>query len=474
MIVKIINIISWIIFVYFVLICIQYIFLIIVSFFRILHYNREDRTGFPFEESQAIPISIIIPAYNEENTICDTIQSLLSLSYPKFEIVVVNDGSQDHTLKYIIDEYKLRRVDILPHGTIPTERIKAVYSSYKYNNLLLVDKYNGGGKADALNVGINIASHQLFCSIDADSVIEKHALLRMVKPFMMKEEVVAVGGLVRVANGCDIVNGEVKAIHLTSNRLVRYQIIEYLRAFLSNRIGMEKFNCLVIISGAFGLFRKDIVEKIGGYKNTIGEDMEITLRIHRYLRKSHQRYCIDFIPNAECWSQVPSDFRSIRMQRIRWQIGLIDSLWIHRAMFLNPLYGSVGLFAMPYYWFFEMTSPLFEFLGYFIFILLLFTGAVSYIVGIVFLMALMFGFFFSVSSIIMEEFSNQRYSKISEIVALILYSILDQFWYRPMQAFFRLQAFFIRPSRRQRWGNIRRRTFADDFEKQQTKGTIKG
>ncbi len=466
MLVKIFNIVSWIVFVYFILICIQYVFLIVVSFSRILHYNREDRTGFPFEESQAMPISIIIPAYNEENTICETIQSLLSLSYPKFEIVVVNDGSRDHTLKYVIDEYQLRRVDILPHGTIPTERIKAVYSSYKYNNLLLVDKYNGG-KADALNAGINISSHPLFCSIDADSVIEKNALMRMVKPFMLKEDVVAVGGIVRVANGCDIVNGEVKSIHLPSNRLVRYQIIEYLRAFLSNRIGMEKFNCLAIISGAFGLFRKDIVEKIGGYENTIGEDMEITLRIHRYLRKNHVRYFIDFIPNAECWSQVPNDFRSLRMQRIRWQIGLIDSLWIHRAMFFNPLYGSVGLFAMPYYWFFEMASPLFEFLGYLIFILLLFSGAVSYIVGIVFLMALMFGFFFSVSSIIMEEFSYQRYSKISEIAALILYSIFDQFWYRPMQAFFRLQAFFIRPSRRQQWGHIRRRTFAEDFEKQQ-------
>ncbi len=461
MLVSIFNVISWIVFVYFILICVQYIVLITISFFRLIHFNIEERTGFPFKESHAMPISIIIPAYNEENTICDTVHSLLSLAYPKYEIIIVNDGSKDHTLKFIIDEFQLRRVDIQPHGSIETERVKAVYSSYRYNKILLVDKYNGG-KADALNTGINMSSNPLFCSIDADSVIEKNALMRMVKPFLLKEDVVAVGGIVRVANGCDIEQGEVKKINLPSNRLVRYQIIEYLRAFLSNRISMEKFNCLAIISGAFGLFRKDIVERIGGYKNTIGEDMEITLRIHEFLRRKRVRYLIDFVPNAECWSQVPSDFKSLHSQRLRWQIGLIDSLWLHKRMLFNPRYGSVGLFAIPYYWFFEMISPLIEFLGYLIFLLLFVSGAISYMFGLVFFMALLFGFFFSVSSIIMEELSYQRYNKVSEIAALILYSIFDQFWYRPMQAFFRLEAFFIRPSKRKQWGTIKRRTFEED------------
>ncbi|MCK5848788.1 MAG: glycosyltransferase family 2 protein [Caldisericia bacterium] len=458
MLVKVFDTLSTVIFVYFILICIQYIFLIIISFSRLLHFNREEKTGFPFKEVHATPISILIPAYNEETTICDTIKSLLAINYPKYEIVIVNDGSKDHTLKYIIDEFMLRRIDITSTGKIETEKIKAVYSSYAHPNILLVDKYNGG-KADSLNAGINISRYPLFCSIDADSVIEKDSLIRMIKPFLLNENVVAVGGIVRVANGCEIVEGEVKKIKLPTNRLVRYQIIEYLRAFLSNRISMEKFNCLIIISGAFGLFKKDIVQKLDGYRKTIGEDMEITLRIHEYLRRNKIKYAIDFIPNAECWSQVPSDFKSLHSQRLRWQIGLIDSLMTHKNMLFNPRYGSVGLFAVPYYWFFEMISPVIEFTGYVIFIFMFLAGAISYMFGVVFLMALLFGFFFSVSSILMEELSYQRYNKVSEIASLILYSLFDQFWYRPMQAFFRLQAFFTTAKRKKSWGTIKRTAF---------------
>jgi cellulose synthase/poly-beta-1,6-N-acetylglucosamine synthase-like glycosyltransferase len=225
---------------------------------------------------------------------------------------------------------------------------------------------------------------------------------------------------------------------------------------------MEKFNCLVIISGAFGLFRKDIVQKLDGYRKTIGEDMEITLRIHEYLRRNRVKYSIDFIPNAECWSQVPSDFKSLRSQRVRWQIGLIESLMAHKNMLFNPRYGSVGMFAIPYYWFFEMISPVIEFTGYVIFIFMFLAGAVSYMFGMVFLMALLFGFFFSVSSILMEELSYQRYNKVGEIASLILYSLFDQFWYRPMQAFFRLQAIFTKKKKRGNWGTIKRTTFEED------------
>ncbi|MGY0374743.1 glycosyltransferase family 2 protein [Clostridium sp. JNZ J1-5] len=460
-VVDIISIYSRIILIYFFVISIFYIILILVSSRELRDFIKIINNDVTIISNYTKPISIVVPAYNEEETIIDNITSLLDLNYPEFEIIVVNDGSKDNTLKKIIDHFKLRKIDVDINMQINCNKIKNVYGSFIIPNLVVVDKENGG-KSDALNAGINVSRYPLFCGIDADCIIEKNALLRIVKPFLKYEETVAVGGIVRIANGCNIKNGKLLEAKLPGEAIVRFQIIEYFRAFLTSRIGWDKINALLIISGAFGVFKKSAVVKVGGYSRTIGEDMELTLKIHEYFRKNKIKYKIDFTSDAVCWTQAPSKIKGLKTQRIRWHRGLTDSILRHKKMIFNPKYGTVGLLSMPYFLLVEMLGPVVEIIGYIMLIISILTGTLSNFFIFVFLMAYLYGILFSLSAILLEQFSYKRYNNIREITKLVIYTFFEQFIYRQITVWWRVKSFFNFKKGSKQWGTIKRSSFTKE------------
>lgn len=456
--INVINIISIIIIGYFFSVSLLYIILIILSSRRLRQFINIINNDITIVSNYTKPISIIVPAYNEQETIIDNIKSLLDLNYPIYEIVLVNDGSKDETLSRVIECFNLRKIDLEINMQIPCNEIKGTYGSFDIPNLVVVDKVNGG-KSDALNAGINISRYPLFCGIDADCIIEKNALLRIVKPFLKNDETIAVGGIVRIANGCEIKSGNLINAKLPRKLIVVFQILEYFRAFLTSRIGWEKINALLIISGAFGVFKKSAVIEVGGYSKTIGEDMELTLRLHEYFRKNKRDYKIDFTSDAVCWTQAPDTIKGMSNQRIRWHRGLIDSLLKHKRMLFNPKYGVVGMLSMPYFVFVEMLGPVIETVGYIILIITIVTGNLSEFFLVVFLMAYLYGLLFSLTAILFEQFSYKRYNNVFEITKLIILSFLEQLSYRQLTVFWRIRAFFNYKRGSKNWGTIKRKGF---------------
>ena len=373
-----------------------------------------------------------IVAMGEEATIIDNVNSLLELSYPEFEIIVVNDGSKDSTLLKMIEHFKLRKIDAEINIQVECNKINGVYGSFEIPHLVVVDKKNGG-KSDALNAGINVSRYPLFCGIDADCIIEKDALLRIVKPFLKNEKTIAAGGIVRIANGCTIRDGKLIKAGLPRQAIVIFQIVEYFRAFLTSRIGWERINTLLIISGTFGVFKKSAVVKVGGYSKTIGEDMELTLKMHEYFRKNKIPYKIDFASDAVCWTQAPDTLKGLKTQHR----GLTDSLLRHKNMLFNPRYGTVGLLSIPYFLFVEMLGPVIEVFGYVMLFALVVTGHLSKFFIFVFLMAFSYGILFSFCAILFEQFSYKRYSNVKEVTKLAVYSLFEQFLYRQMTVWWR-------------------------------------
>lgn len=456
-----IAIYSQIIFVYFFGISLFYVFLILISLGKLREFVKIINNDVTIISNYTKPISVVVPAYNEAATIIDNIISLLDLNYPEFEIIVVNDGSTDQTLVKTIEYFNLRKIDVEINMQVACNEIRGVYGSFEIPNLVIVDKINGG-KADALNAGINLSRYPLFCGIDADCIIEKNALLRIVKPFLIHDDVVAVGGIIRIANGCTIKDGKLLEAKLPQEAIVRFQIIEYFRAFLTSRIGWERINALLIISGAFGVFKKSAVVAVGGYSTTIGEDMELTLKIHQYFREKKRNYKIDFASDAVCWTQAPNSLKGLKSQRIRWHRGLTDSLLRHKSMLFNPKYGTVGMLSMPYFFMVEMIGPLIELFGYLLFIISIITGNVSSFFIFVFLMAFLFGILFSLSGIYFEEISYKRYSGVKELSKLILFSFFEQFIYRQITVWWRVSSFLNFKKGSKEWGTIKRNTFSGE------------
>jgi cellulose synthase/poly-beta-1,6-N-acetylglucosamine synthase-like glycosyltransferase len=456
--VYIISVYSKIILIYFFAISIFYIILILLSSKKLRDFIKIINNDVTIISNYTKPISVVVPAYNEEATIIDNITSLLDLNYPEFEIIVVNDGSKDKTLAKVIEHFKLRKIDVEINMQVDCKKIKGVYGSFVIPNLVMVDKENGG-KSDALNAGINVSRYPLFCGIDADCIIEKNALLRIVKPFLKHEDTIAVGGIVRIANGCTIKDGKLLEAKLPKQAIVRFQIIEYFRAFLTSRIGWERINALLIISGAFGVFKKSAVVKVGGYSRTIGEDMELTLKMHEYFRGNKIKYKIDFTSDAVCWTQAPDTLKGLKTQRIRWHRGLTDSLLRHKKMIFNPKYGTVGLLSVPYFLLVEMLGPVIEMIGYVMLMISFITATLSKFFLFVFLMAFLYGILFSLSAILFEQFSYKRYNNVKEVTKLVIYSFFEQFIYRQITVWWRVSSFLNFKKGSKQWGTIKRSSF---------------
>ena len=385
------------------------------------------------------PISLIVPAYNEATTIINSIQALLQLDYPEYEIIVINDGSSDETLETIINYFELTPFPEAYRQRINSQPVREFYTSKQYYKLRLVDKENGG-KADAINVGINASRFPLFCTVDADSILQHNSLQRIVQPFLDNPTTVASGGTVRVVNGCSVKRGFMYKAGLPKNYIALFQIVEYLRAFLFGRLGWSPMNALLIISGAFGLFHKETVVSVGGYlPDTIGEDMELVVRLHRLLRKRKQAYRITFVPDPICWTEAPEDLRVLRHQRIRWQRGLAESLFKNIGLLFNPRAGAVGFLAFPFMLFFEWFGPLIEVFGYIIIIMGFIYDYISLQVFITLMsVGIGFGMLLSATALLLEEISFHVYQRPSELFRLFLAVIFENIGYRQLTSVWRL------------------------------------
>jgi cellulose synthase/poly-beta-1,6-N-acetylglucosamine synthase-like glycosyltransferase len=329
------------------------------------HQRRHTRRARRLADDVAVPplVSIVVPAHNEELTIVESIRALLALDYEAREVVIVNDGSTDGTLPLLQRTFQLVLAPLAFVQPLSTEPLRGIYRSISEPDLVVVDKQGGGCKADAVNAGINAASGVLVLIIDADTVLETDALSRAVLPFLEDPMTVAVGANVAIANGCHIEHGRIDTVAMPRSWLARFQVVEYLRAFILFRLACASQNAVAIISGAFGLFRRDAVIAVGGYDRTaIGEDMDLTIRLQRHFRERREPARIAFDPNPLCWTQAPEDWRSLQSQRCRWRRGLLQTLWRHRRMIGNPRFGSLGMGSLLYKTFFEVLGPLLEIL----------------------------------------------------------------------------------------------------------------
>jgi cellulose synthase/poly-beta-1,6-N-acetylglucosamine synthase-like glycosyltransferase len=442
-----------------------YLLFSIVAYVRLRQHRRRwtARELGAVMRSPATPaISIIVPAYNEAATIAESIRSLLLLNYPEFELIVVNDGSTDRTLEVAVSAYGLVEAPLACAQAIPTRPVRGVWRSITRRDLVVIDKANGG-KADAINAGINAARYPLVCVIDADSLLEEHALTRAVLPFIETPATVAAGGIVRIANGCRVDRGRVTEVRAPRHPLARFQVVEYLRAFLAGRVAQSWVNGLLIISGAFGLFRRDVVVAAGGFcRETVGEDMELVVRLHRACREQGRPYRIVFQPDPVCWTEAPEQTAALARQRNRWQRGTLQVLARHRGMIFNPRHGVVGLVSMPYYLVFEGFGPLVEVAGYVVTLVALPLGLLDWrFAELLFLAAVAYGTLISLTAVVLEELSFRRYLRVADLLTLVLYGFLENFGYRQLTSWWRVQGIVDFLRRRQTWGAMPRRGFQE-------------
>lgn len=405
-----------------------------------------------------MPVTIIVPAYNEEITVADTVKSLLMMDYRLYEIVVVDDGSSDNTTQVLLDTFSLRKVNRPINRQIPCKRGSNVYETVVNGiTVTLVQKENGG-KADALNMGINASRYPYFICMDADSVLQKDSLKEIVKPVLQDDTIVAVGGLVRISN-CAVLNeGELVDYHMPWNPIVGMQILEYDRSFMASRIFLDKFNGNLIISGAFGLFRKDMAAAVKGYDtDTMGEDMELVVKLHSFCRINKIPYSIRYVPDAICWSQCPSSIKDLKKQRRRWYLGLFQCLSKHRRMFLAPEFGVVGYVSYLYYLLYELLSPFIELFG-------LLTIILAYAVNLInvpfmvlfFMIYALYGAVLTITAFFARIYTQNIKLSFLDVVKSIYLCISESVFFRFIQAFTRMTAFIGYRKKKNVWGQIQR------------------
>jgi cellulose synthase/poly-beta-1,6-N-acetylglucosamine synthase-like glycosyltransferase len=450
---------------YFLLLNTFYFLFNILSLAGILRYRRLVtfvRFGEIFRMPIVKPISVIVPAFNEGHGIVESVRSLLSLRYPVFEVVVVNDGSTDDTLARLTAAFDLEPSKTVFRKSLPTKPIRGILRSALHPKLVVVDKVNGK-KADAMNAGLNISRYPLFCAVDGDSVLEKDALLKVVRPFLEDpERTIGAGGIIRLSNGCDIGGGQVMQVGLPRNWIARFQILEYLRAFLGGRMGMAMLRSTLIVSGAFGIFRKDVAMACGGYRaDSIAEDMDLVVRMQKHMHDKKKPYRIQFIPDPICWTEAPERLRDLAGQRSRWHRGLIQTLVRYRRMLFNPRYGVAGMFAMPFYALFEMAGPFIEVLGYVVFLTHIVFGQIDYPFAVAFFfVAVFYGTFVSLLAILLEELSAHRYPRLRDILILTVSGIAENLFYRQYLSVVRARAYIDYLRGKNEWGSMEKRGFA--------------
>ncbi|MGB5173068.1 MAG: glycosyltransferase, partial [Eudoraea sp.] len=405
-----------------------------------LHYKHKN-SFIDLSKVMASPmapsITIIAPAYNEGLTIVENIRSLLSLRYVNYEVMVVNDGSKDDTLKKMIEAYDLYEIEYIPDPEWRSKPIRGVYKSRQrsFDKLTVIDKENGG-KSDALNTGIQLSRNQFVGCIDVDCLLLPDALLHVVKSFYQRSEkkVIAVGGVIRIANSCKIQGGMLQEIRLPKNWLAKFQLLEYTRSFLLGRMAWGRIDSLLIISGAFGFFDRELALEVGGYDtNTVGEDMEIIFRMRRHMHERKLPYTVEYIPDPLCWTEVPESTKILINQRDRWARGNLETLYKHKDMFFNPKFGRLGMLSYPYWFFYEWMAPILEFLGFFSIIAFYFLGIlnIEFFIAIT-LMVYAFSIMFSLYAILWDVYSYNEYTRTKDILILVFCALIEPLTFHPL------------------------------------------
>lgn len=410
----------------------------------------------------APPISLIVPAYNEQMNIVESIHSILALEYPAYEVIVVNDGSKDETLQRLIDAFELVSFRRSFEETIKHEPIRGIYASPRSDRLFVVDKFNGG-KADAQNAGINVCRAPIFCVIDGDSILEPDALLRAAQPFIEDpERVIAVGGTIRIANNSTIEGGRVKTVRLPTRILPLFQVVEYLRAFLMARLAWSHVNTLMLVSGAFGVFRRREAVAVGGFtKGSMGEDLDFVIKLHRYMLNKKQEYRIEFIPEPVCWTEAPETLAVLARQRSRWQRGALEVFFRYRGMLFNPRYGRVGFLGFGHMLIVDVLGPIMEVFGYILMPLFWSIGVLSteHLLAYTALV-FVYGVFVSVVSLILEELELKRFPRPRDLAILTLAAVAENFGYRQINNFWRIKGYWQYLRADNNWGEMTRTGFS--------------
>lgn len=442
-------VVDWLMLAYFFAINSTYLMLMVLATPELIRQRRrEDVNGLDdqFANPFAPGVSLIVAAYNEEAGIVPSVRSMLELHYPDFEVVVVDDGSKDQTFERLREAFELIEVPRVVNDHVPVMgEVLSTHVAAKGEPLVVVRKSNVGRRADASNVGINAASKELVCIVDADCVMSKDGLLRVARPFQDDPlRVVATGGVIRVANGCQIEAGELIEARMPKGWLERIQVVEYLRAFFLGRVGWSRLGSLLVISGAFGMFRRDLIIELGGFDGEcIGEDAEMVARIHHHQRKNKRDYRVVFVPDPVSWTEVPSTFAVLGRQRKRWSRGLVEVLLRHKTMMGNPRYGRAGLLMFPYYLFFEAIGPIIELFGIGYVLVALIFGWINVPFALLFLaVALLYGIFLSLVAIALEDAYQNAYKRWSDIWIAAACAVVENIGFRQLHSWWRLRGVF--------------------------------
>lgn len=430
----------------------------IVGSVRLFKNRYKDIMHNKIKHDYYVPVSILVPAYNEEKVIISSIKSLLYLDYKLYEIIIINDGSTDATCEKVIQEFKLMKVDCPYQKQINTQNIRGIYEGkYKHVSITLIDKENGG-KSDSLNAGINLSKYPYFLAMDADSILQRDSLEQLVRPILEEENIIACGGFIRLSNAVTLEKGLVTNYELPKSLLICMQVLEYDRSFLASRILLDEYNGNLIISGAFGLFQKDIVISSGGYdNNTVGEDFELVAKLHVFCHKNDIDYRIRYIPEAICWTQAPSTLKDLIKQRKRWYTGLVQCMYKFRGMFCNYHYGFLSFISFFYYLFFELLAPFIEIIGLITTILALIFGLLNVPFMILFyLLYTAFGCIMSLTTFFSRIHLTNNKLSFLDICKAFLVCLFEIVILRTILMVARITTFFGYKKKRMRWEKINR------------------
>lgn len=411
----------------------------------------------------ALPVSLIVPASNEERVIVQSVQSMLALAYPDFEVIVVNDGSSDRTLARLIEVFELRPAVRAHELRLRHAPVRGLYRSRLHPRLIVIDKQSGGCKADAANAGINVARAPLFCVVDADSLLEAEALLRAVRPFMEDPgRMVVVGGTIRVINGSEVKAGRIHSLRLPKRFLPLVQTVEYLRAFLMARLALSRWGVLTIVSGAFGIFLRSVAIEAGGFsRGMVGEDMELVVKIHRLLLEQKRDYAMRYVPEPVCWTESPESLRLLGRQRTRWARGTLETFFKHSDMCLNPAYGRIGMAGFALILIIDVLGPMLEIMGYALIPLLYLAGVLSVPFMLAYIaVTFTFGVFISTATLILEEMELCRVPRARDLCILAAAAVAENFGYRQINNVWRLIGWLQFLRKKRSWGRIKRKGFA--------------
>ncbi|MGL2993941.1 glycosyltransferase family 2 protein [Flavobacterium sp. TSSA_36] len=445
-----------------------YLGLAILSYVAIVRHinNKKFLEDDIIARSNYMPgVSVIAPAFNEGVNIVYNVKSLLSLTYPNYEIIIINDGSTDDTLEKLIKEFELEKIDFYYQEKIKTQPVKGHYKSKNpvYSKLVIVDKENGKSKADASNAGINSAQHPLFLCTDVDCILKRDTLLKLTKPFIENEtRVIATGAGIRISNSCEIKDGLLVKVHFPKKWFPRFQELEYVRSFIFGRMAWSQINGLLLVSGGLGMFDKEIVIAAGGYwHKSLGEDMELITRMRKYMHHKNEPFLIQYIPESLCWTEVPETRTIFIRQRVRWARGLVQTLYLHRKMFYNKQYGRTAFVTLPFFFAFEFLVPIIEFFGIIVLIFSYAWGLINFdfliiMSAFVYLVYL----FITLVCILIDETLYRSYANYKELLILISMAILEPFAYHPLTIYTSLKGYWdFFNQNEQKWGVMVRKGY---------------